>query len=80
MFLHGAPYNFAPKEQTHVPWMMWFANDTLTANHLNLKCLKEVASKGGFSHDNFFDSMLGMMNVQTSIYQPDKDISSSCRN
>jgi lipid A ethanolaminephosphotransferase len=41
--------------------------------------LAEHAAKGGFSHDNLFDSLLGLMNIKTEVYQPELDIFARCR-
>ncbi|MFM2481983.1 phosphoethanolamine transferase [Celerinatantimonas sp. YJH-8] len=79
LFLHGAPYRFAPKYQTHVPLMMWFSDGLIQAKQLNRSCLKSVADEGGQSQDNIFDSLLGIMDVQTSVYRPAQDIFSRCR-
>ncbi|GIU11890.1 phosphoethanolamine transferase [Shewanella sp. c952] len=79
MYLHGAPYAFAPEEQTKVPFLGWFSAGFAKQNKLDLSCLAKEAEQGGYSHDNLFDSLLGLMNVSTEVYQQDKDIFSSCR-
>ncbi|GIU31362.1 phosphoethanolamine transferase [Shewanella sp. MBTL60-007] len=79
MYLHGTPYSFAPDEQTKVPFLAWFSAGFAEQNRLNLTCLAEEAQKGGFSHDNLFDSLLGLMNVKTEIYRKDSDVFSACR-
>ena len=79
MYLHGAPYSIAPIEQTSIPMLAWFSEDFSQDNHLNMACLAKEAEKGGFSHDNLFDSLLGLMNVQTQVYQPELDIFARCR-
>lgn len=79
MYLHGTPYSFAPGEQTKVPLLAWLSNGFAEQNRLDLTCLNKEAAKGGFSHDNLFDSLLGLMNVKTSIYRPSTDIFLGCR-
>ncbi|MGS0826921.1 phosphoethanolamine transferase [Shewanella sp. 0m-8] len=79
MYLHGTPFSFAPEEQTKVPFLGWFSAGFSKQNHLDLACLAQEASKGGFSHDNLFDSLLGLMNVSSEVYRPKADIFSSCR-
>jgi lipid A ethanolaminephosphotransferase len=79
MYLHGAPYAFAPEEQTKVPFLGWFSKSFAKQNSLNLACLAKEADQGGYSHDNLFDSLLGLMNVSSDVYQSDKDIFSRCR-
>ncbi|QYJ80372.1 phosphoethanolamine transferase [Shewanella acanthi] len=79
MYLHGAPYSIAPIEQISVPMLAWVSEDFSHDNHLDMACLADEASKGGFSHDNLFDSLLGLMNVQTQDYQQPLDIFARCR-
>lgn len=79
MYLHGAPYAIAPDEQIQIPLLTWFSDSFYSDNKLDLTCLNDKADKGGFSHDNFFDSLLGIMNVQTNVYSQQTDIFSSCR-
>ena len=64
VFLHGLPYAFAPKEQTHVPLLYW--TDAL---HQKSKadCVKEV-SNFNISHDNIFDILLSEMSVKSNAY------------
>ncbi|WP_220783365.1 phosphoethanolamine transferase, partial [Shewanella sairae] len=79
LYLHGAPYAFAPREQTHIPFLGWFSKDFASQNHLDLACLNQEATKGGFSHDNLFDSLLGLLNVTSEVYRPTADIFARCR-
>ena len=79
MYLHGAPYAFAPKEQTHIPFLGWFSEDFATQNNLDLGCLNKYAKSGGFSHDNLFDSLLGLLNVTSDVYRQSTDIFAHCR-
>ncbi|KMV30055.1 phosphoethanolamine transferase EptA [Photobacterium swingsii] len=79
IYLHGLPYAIAPDYQTHVPMVTWMS-DNFTKNHkLNTECLQEMA-KGKYSHDNFFHSILGLMNVETSEYKPALDMFATCSN
>lgn len=79
IYLHGMPYSIAPKEQTHIPLLMWIPDQTAKAKKIDLSCLKNVAKTGGFSQDNLAHSLLGYMDVQTSVYEPDMDIFKACR-
>ncbi len=79
LYLHGAPYSLAPNEQTHIPFLSWFSDTFYQQNRLSQFCLESVAEKGGFSHDNLFDSLLGIFNVKTKEYLASKDIFSQCR-
>lgn len=77
MYLHGAPYAFAPKEQTSIPWFVWHSDGFIKENQIDEECLRGL--KGPWSHDNLFDSLLGWMNVQTKDYQKEFDIFARCR-
>lgn len=79
MYGHCAPYLVAPREQTHVPLLVWLSPDFQQEKHVSLACLKEKALKDPFSHDNFFHSILGLMDVSTAVYQPQLDLFKSCR-
>lgn len=75
VYLHGFPYVFAPDEQTHVPMLLW-QSDNVTG--YNKDCIKTItASK--MSHDNLFDTMLGMNHVSSKVYDPSQDVLEPCR-
>ncbi|MDR0476845.1 MAG: phosphoethanolamine--lipid A transferase [Desulfobulbaceae bacterium] len=78
VYLHGLPYAIAPEEQTHVPFLLWMSEAMKKDSRIDYACL---ASKEGqaFSHDNIFHSLLGLLDVTSTLYQPDKDIFRSCR-
>lgn len=42
------------------------------------KCLQRQARTAGYSQDNLFHSVLGLMKVKTSVYNAGLDIFSSC--
>ncbi|MCL1038060.1 phosphoethanolamine--lipid A transferase [Shewanella submarina] len=79
MYLHGAPYAIAPDEQTHIPMFAWFSNSFLNDSKLSRSCIVAKAKAGGFSHDNLFDTVLGLMDVDTQIYRENQDIMASCK-
>lgn len=79
IYLHGAPYAIAPDEQTHIPMFAWFSNSFLQDSKLSRSCIATKAQKGGFSHDNLFDTVLGLMDVDTDIYRKNQDIMASCK-
>ncbi|EKO3734625.1 sulfatase-like hydrolase/transferase, partial [Vibrio metschnikovii] len=81
VFLHGMPYRFAPEYQTKVPLMVWMSPSFQKIKNINYDCLQQSAKKTGiYSHDNIFHSLLGIMDVNTDVYQPELDIFKSCRN
>jgi lipid A ethanolaminephosphotransferase len=78
LYLHGAPYAIAPPEQTHVPLIAWLPEAYRSRSGLDSACLK--ALKGNhYSHDNYFHTVLGLMNIETSVYKPDMDMFKDCR-
>ena len=78
LYLHGIPYFMAPEEQTHVPMILWLSNNFAKRFSIDKTCLQNKRQER-LSHDNLFDSMIGMLGVQTSIYQRERDIFDSCR-
>ncbi len=80
MYLHGAPYLFAPSQQTHIPLLMWMSPGYAAAYHVNQACLRQQAAHASVSQDNLFHTLLGMFNVETHEYQPQLDMIRSCQN
>ncbi|MFM5709259.1 MAG: phosphoethanolamine transferase [Aeromonas veronii] len=79
LYLHGTPYKFAPDDQTRVPLLTWFSPQLQADRQLDMGCLSAEASSQRFSHDNLFHSMLGIMDVQTSVYDNKLDLFKPCR-
>lgn len=79
LFLHGAPYAIAPDYQKKVPMMTWFADSFVEDHHMDLDCLNTEAEKSEFSQDNFFHSLIGILDVNTSFYNEKMDLFSKCR-
>ena len=78
LYLHGLPYRFAPDVQKHVPWISWFSPQFERQSGVATACLKAKADER-LSHDDYFHSALGLLNVQTQVYDPARDIGASCR-
>jgi lipid A ethanolaminephosphotransferase len=74
IYFHGLPYAFAPEEQTHVPMLYW-TNKKLIKDVES--CQNDLLSKS-FSHDNISHTLLGKLNIDTTLYQAEKDIFSTC--
>lgn len=72
IYLHGMPYVFAPESQKRVPLILWF-NEQFYKNKIDLTALKNNITRE-FSHDNIFHSILGLMDIKTSIYDQRMDI------
>ncbi|MFJ3486138.1 phosphoethanolamine transferase [Pseudomonas sp. NPDC090202] len=78
IYLHAAPYAIAPSAQTHVPMVMWFGNATLQDAGVDRACLAAKQNQPDLSHDYMFHSVLGLLGVTSSEYQPALDIFHSC--
>ena len=78
LYLHGTPYAIAPKEQTRIPMQLWIPDKSADSMRLNKKCIREKAKLLSFSHDNFFHSLMGLLQVRSAEYRKNLDIFSSC--
>ena len=78
LYLHGLPYSIAPDVQKRVPWVSWFSTGFTERLALDLSCL-DGRRDAEISHDNYFHSVLGLMDVQTSVYQKPLDVYAPCR-
>lgn len=78
LYLHGAPYMISPAEQREVPLMLWLSEGFRGRYGIDQRCLAARTGQD-FSHDNVFHSVLGMLNVNTAIYNPRLDIFGPCR-
>ncbi|EMM7214811.1 phosphoethanolamine transferase EptA [Enterobacter bugandensis] len=79
IYLHGTPYMLAPEQQTHIPFMFWLSSDYAKNFGINAQCLRDHAAKNAVSQDNLFSTVLGMMDVKSSVYQQQLDILNACR-
>jgi len=77
LYLHGMPYSFAPKEQIHVPMLVWLSKPMQKLRGWNMSCLQAQSAKE-LTHDNLFHSVLGLSQVKTSLVKPELDIFSAC--
>ena len=78
LYLHGMPYLLAPKEQKHIPLFFWFSNDFEHDNGIRRECLN-ANTQNEYSHDNLFHTVLGLLNIETSVYNADLDMIRKCR-
>jgi lipid A ethanolaminephosphotransferase len=78
LFLHGVPYPIAPREQTQVPMVMWFSAGFTRSDALGLDCLRARARQPA-QHDHLFHTLLGLLDVSTSLYAPALDMAHNCR-
>jgi lipid A ethanolaminephosphotransferase len=68
-YLHAAPYLIAPKEQTHVPAIMWMGK------HFDYKLSQLTPFKDvALSHDDVFCSLLVAFELNAKMCEAKKDI------
>ena len=72
LYLHGLPYAVAPREQKHVPMVVWSVPPSMTA------CLRDKRDMP-LTHDNLFHSVLGLLGISASEYQAGLDVFATCR-
>lgn len=78
LFLHGTPYMLAPEQQKHVAMLAWFSDSYQKSYSVDTHCLQMTRDKP-LSQDNLFHSMLGLLEVHSSVYQQDLDMFADCR-
>lgn len=78
VYLHALPYAVAPDVQTKVPMVFWASAGFRRRLDLDLECLRDRAGNE-FTHDNVFHSMLGLLEIETSVRRPAKDLFAKCR-
>ncbi len=78
LYLHGMPYALAPDFQTHVPMLTWLSAAMQKRGGIRVSCLEQHAAEP-LTHDNLFHSLLGLLDVRTSLYHKDMDWFAPCR-
>ena len=78
LYLHGAPYWIAPEEQKTVPMFIWMSEGFQQGLGVTHSCLLPWTEQR-LSHDHFFHSVLGLLDVITSERDPNLDIFNTCR-
>lgn len=78
VYLHGMPYQFAPDQQTHVPFIFWLSDGMLAHKQIDMNCLKRKADSTSFSHDNLPHTLLNLLDIRTKEYNNHKDVLASC--
>ena len=77
LYLHGMPYSLAPKEQIHVPMLVWLSKPLQRERNWRMDCLQSQSAKA-LSHDHLFHSMLGLSQVDTRLTKPELDLFAAC--
>ncbi|RMV66648.1 hypothetical protein ALP06_05120 [Pseudomonas coronafaciens pv. atropurpurea] len=78
LFLHGTPYVLAPDQQKHVPLLIWLSDAYQKSFAVSPECLAKERNSP-LSQDNLFHSMLGLLKVDTKVYNPALDMFANCR-
>lgn len=78
LYLHGLPSSVAPREQTHVPLVVWLSAQAQLDTGVTTDCLRTQRNTA-LSHDNLFHSVLGVLGIQASEYRPALDAFAACR-
>ena len=78
LYLHGLPYAVAPREQIHVPMVVWFAPQTVADATLDVGCVQR-GRDAALSHDHLFHSVLGLLGLRASEYRAELDAFAACR-
>jgi len=69
LYLHGFPYAIAPDAQKHVPAVMWFGKQFA----IDKDAVKRHATQP-YTHDYLFHTLLGFVEVNSSVYRSELDI------
>ncbi len=69
LYLHGFPYSIAPEVQKHVPAVMWFGKQFAIDKAKLASSAKEPQSQ-----DSVFHTLLGYLDVKTTLYKPELDL------
>ncbi|MBC7756462.1 MAG: phosphoethanolamine--lipid A transferase [Bdellovibrio sp.] len=76
-YLHGLPYMIAPDVQKHVPMVVWLSPQMQTRTGVSIACLQQQKELA-LSHDNLFHSVLGLLDVHTTVYREALDLFAPC--
>lgn len=76
IYLHGMPFDIAPRAQTHIPLFMWLST-SIQQKAINRDCVHQKVDQR-YSHDGLFHFLLGFYQVQTSVYDENLDWLAGC--
>jgi lipid A ethanolaminephosphotransferase len=78
VFLHALPYAIAPDLQTHVPMVFWQGQGFAQRLGVDPSCVTASRHRP-ISHDHWFHSVLGLLDVVTAARRPELDVFGACR-
>ena len=76
-YLHGLPYLIAPDVQKHVPMVVWLSPQMQARSGVTMTCLQQQKDTA-LSHDNLFHSVLGLLDIHTTVYREALDLFAPC--
>ncbi len=77
LYLHGAPYLIAPKEQTHIPLLIWVSKGYRERIALNEDCIRSLRDHA-VGHDNVYHTVLGALGLSNDVYRRELDLIAPC--
>ena len=78
LYLHGLPWSLAPDVQKHIAWISWLPPAFQRRSGVAVGCLRQRVDER-IGHEHLFHSVLGLLDVQTAAYRPDRDFYRACR-
>jgi lipid A ethanolaminephosphotransferase len=60
----------APKEQKHMPMVVWLSSGIARASAVDIACLRRRGDQPA-SPDHLFHTVLGLLDVKTAVYEPE---------
>ena len=78
LYLHGLPFAMAPDVQKQVAMVSWLSPSFERWSGVSTSCLKQQRDRA-LSHDHLFHSVLGVMAVQTQVYQAERNLFVACQ-
>ncbi len=77
LYLHGAPYLIAPKEQTHIPLLIWMSKGYRERIALNEDCIRSLRDHA-VGHDNVYHTVLGALGLTNDVHRRELDLITPC--
>lgn len=78
LYLHGLPYALAPRQQKHIPMVLWLPVSTQASTGVSSACLRQHLDQP-LTHDNLFHTVLGLVGISTKVYSASLDALQPCR-
>ena len=65
--------------QKQEPRITWLSPAMQARTHLTTGCLQQDLGERRITHDHYFHSVLGLMDVKTEAYNTELDMFAACR-